>query len=376
MSSLRSCSVLVLLAAALASCDTDDTPPGASEPIDTPAEPTLDVSAIAIGESGSPCLLFGDGAIHCWGTFAQGISAEVANGQPALVQESGAVALALGARHGCALLAEGTVACWGDNSLAQLGNGPGEASPLPRLVQGIEDAVAIAAAEETTCVVTQRATAECWGGMLEQFLPQPGPTELPGLQGVVDVALGSLRTEVYALTSDGQVYTWGEPIGTGSGVAELQAGPVIPGAVELDAGSFHLCARTDTGQVLCWGRSNSYGALGRSPSFERSAEPLLIDDWSDVVALGAGQDHNCVVRADGSVWCWGKSILDDGDLQFDISPLPFQIRGVSSARSLSRGGDGSCAILADTSAVCWGAVGISTVAVPGPITDRLVDRSP
>ncbi|HKO94572.1 MAG TPA: hypothetical protein VJU61_25635 [Polyangiaceae bacterium] len=330
-----------------------------------PAEPMLDLSAIAIGESGVPCILFGDGAIRCWGTYARRINGDIADGEPAIVQDSSAVALALGAAHGCALLSDGTVSCWGDNSQAQLGNRSGEASPLPLLVPGIGDAVAIAAAKETTCVVTERATVACWGGVLEELFPRPGPTELPGLQGVIDVALGSLPDEVYALTSEGQVLTWGPPTGSGGGVAELQAGPFIPGAVEIDAGKFHLCARTGAGQVLCWGSGNVFGELGRDSRLRGSDEPLMIEGWSDVVALGAGENHNCVVRADGSVWCWGKNTLDQGTLQ--SSAVPIRVIGVDNARSLSRGGDGSCAILGDTSALCWGEIGVNAVAVPGPI---------
>lgn len=366
---------LVLALAALAGCDSDSTRDMADA--DTaqtgpPGGPTLNVSAIAISEHADPCVLLGDGTIRCGGRYAQRVAGDgsTAGDDLAVMHElSNAVALAVGASHACAVLDDGTVRCWGANDRAQLGNRSGEVWSLPVVVEGISDAVAIDAAEETTCVVTRRATVVCWGG-LEEYFPGPGPTELPGLQGVIDVALGSLRDQVSVLTSDGGVLTWGEPIGSGSGVAEVQLGPVIPGAVELDAGQFHLCARTDAGQVQCWGSNNEYGVLGRDSNLRRSAEPLLIDGWSDVVALGAGESHNCVVRADGSVWCWGRGSRGNlGDGQEASSSVPVQVNGVENARALSRGGEGSCAILADTSALCWGDIAVrrASATLPSPI---------
>lgn len=83
-------------------------------------------------------------------------------------------------------------------------------------------------------MVTRRGTGACWDGVLEEYLPSPGPSELPGVQGESDVAPGTLCDQVYALTSEGQVLTWRPPIGSG------------------------------TGQVSCWGRTNAYGELGRA----------------------------------------------------------------------------------------------------------------
>src|SRR5205085_11118213 len=83
------------------------------------------------------------GTVWCWGDngFEQlGVGGTAPRSTPVQVPFlSGAVvsAVAAGGEHTCALLANGTVECWGDGSLGQLGNGkggqtfePGPTSPL------------------------------------------------------------------------------------------------------------------------------------------------------------------------------------------------------------------------------------------------------
>ncbi|MDH5493050.1 MAG: hypothetical protein OEY14_13935, partial [Myxococcales bacterium] len=111
------------------------------------------------------------------------------------------------------------------------------------------------------------------------------PTEVPGVTGVQQLAVGGRHT--CALHDDGSVSCWGlnrygqlgdgtfdahEPAcAVGSGLYDCSADPVsviLPSAATfLAAGGSHACAILDTGEIYCWGSNNraQVGNLDRQP---------------------------------------------------------------------------------------------------------------
>ena len=63
-------------------------------------------------------------------------SIEPRGGDVTMTFDTGAVSLALGARHACALLGGASVRCWGLKLDGQLGNGGKLSSPVPTAVSG------------------------------------------------------------------------------------------------------------------------------------------------------------------------------------------------------------------------------------------------
>ena len=360
-----------LLPTLLAACSSDPASPspggGAAAP---PIEPLQNVGAIAIGGTWAGCGVLGDGTVRCWGPDTRGQNGdgdtEPSSGLVIVQGLSSASAVGVGDAHRCAVLADGGVTCWGANDAGQLGNGlpppppgagPAEAlrganspaqSAVPMPVEGIAEATAIAASSSATCVATSAGTVDCWGDL--RGLSQRA--QLTGVDGIVDLAFGLTGHGVHLLTSAGAVLTWSWPESHDEDPARVVPGPVIPGAVELEGGDFHLCALTAAGEVACWG-ANIYDVLGVSgEGTRRSDEPLRVDLPAPALALGAGEHHNCVVLGDGSVWCWGLIGLSAGRGSSSRG-LPVQVGGVEHAVDISRGGDISCAILEDTTARCW-----------------------
>src|SRR5262249_14623014 len=92
------------------------------------------------------CAVLANGTVQCWGWGPYG---QLGNGSlvpsvatpVSVVGISSAKAVAAGTYHSCALLANGSVQCWGDNTFGQLGDGTGLTHPVPVLVKGISTAV-------------------------------------------------------------------------------------------------------------------------------------------------------------------------------------------------------------------------------------------
>ncbi|MEM5880171.1 MAG: hypothetical protein QXQ16_02695 [Candidatus Aenigmatarchaeota archaeon] len=72
-------------------------------------------------------------------------------------------AIAAGHYHTCAVLSNGSVMCWGNNLVGQLGDKTllGRSTPVP--VKGINNAIAIAAGGGHTCAILSTGSIMCWG---------------------------------------------------------------------------------------------------------------------------------------------------------------------------------------------------------------------
>jgi alpha-tubulin suppressor-like RCC1 family protein len=104
-------------------------------------QPTVKFMAIAAGTN-TTCAIDVDNGVWCWGSNLQGQAGQgPGNGNtlPATVAEptpvngiSHATSIAVGDNHACAILADGDIMCWGDNTSGELGDGktthPGSAA--------------------------------------------------------------------------------------------------------------------------------------------------------------------------------------------------------------------------------------------------------
>src|SRR5262245_24709388 len=157
-----------------------------------------------------------------WISVAIAAAAMAAAGGVALAEQAGSANRSLqagwidaGHDHSCAVLADGSAACWGSDFLGQLGNGPAitdsqpTASPVA-LPSGRRD-VAIGAGGLHTCAILDDGSAACWGydaegqlgngASLTDVQPAPSPVALPPGRTALAISAGNLHT--CAILDDG-----------------------------------------------------------------------------------------------------------------------------------------------------------------------------
>ena len=203
-----------------------------------------------------------------------------------------------GARHFCALRADGSVVCWGENDEGQTDAPDGSYT-------------AIAAGDVHSCALRTDGSAVCWG---ENDSGQADPPDGP----YTAIAAGGRHS--CALRADGSVVCWGYG---GFGQTDAPDGTYTA----IAAGFDHSCALRTDAALVCWGQY----------TFGHEFPPD-----GTYAAIAAGFDHSCALDTDGRVECWG----------LDTYGQALPPSGAYTAVAAS--GWHSCALRADGSIVCWG----------------------
>jgi alpha-tubulin suppressor-like RCC1 family protein len=286
-----------------------------------------DVAATAAG-SQHLCALSSAGGIACNGYNGTG---QLGDGErttqgvppPAIAGLSGVGAIATGAAHTCAVVADG-VECWGDNRFGQLGDGTLAARSRPVRVVGVGSAIAVAAGEVHSCALLADHTAMCWGG---NETGQIGDAMRAG------------------------------PIAPPSRVVHDDGSPLTDIA-QIAAAGEHTCAIAGAGAVWCWG-SNHQRQVGADPSTcFNCGTPVAVPLPPGVVELALGGNHSCALNADRTLMCWGASDNGErGDGTIDTTPTPTPVGAPQVLMNVDRVaafGDFACAIQRGGTATCWG----------------------
>ena len=154
---------------------------------DVPVEVRGITNATSLAAGTSPCAVLAGGRIECWGFNEEGQLGDGTSTGPERCHEgqwpcsttpievsgvTNATAVSSGLEHACAVLADGSVECWGANEDGQLGIGnntiPTECegrvcSTTPVPVKFIGAVKAIAAGDQHTCVLLAAGGVDCWG---------------------------------------------------------------------------------------------------------------------------------------------------------------------------------------------------------------------
>lgn len=292
-------------------------------------------------------------------------------------------ALTLGDAHGCALVRDGSVACWGKGGAGQLGNGA--TSDAAAAVPVVDDhgkpigpVIAVAAGAAHSCALRSDHTVVCWGandagqlgrGTITASEPVPAPV---GLTSIVAIAAGARHT--CAALDNGAVWCWGANDAGQLGSAP-SAGASMPvevvdkaglplAAATVAAGATHSCAVERDHTLVCWG-SDTDGELGDGSSAATSLPVKAASLGAHVVAAAAGVHVSCAVTDDGKAACAGRNDRGQAGQAPGTTvavPTPIALDLVTAA---ALGGTRGCARRAGARLYCWGDDGGGGGGAPG-----------
>jgi alpha-tubulin suppressor-like RCC1 family protein len=231
--------------------------------------------------------------VWCWGAndMKQVASATAMN--PAVVPlqtlQTTAQQVALNEDYSCALRVDGTVSCWGNNQVGQLGNHGTSANGISQVVitasgssgpfSTLSGATQVAAGTQHACAMTPSG-AYCWGQ-----------------------ASGGFADEGGILTRN-----VGYHVAAFDGGTSLTAGEDL--TCYLKAGVGYCSGNNDKGQL-------GQGTTGASPN-----TPLPLPTLNAPTQIAAYYQHVCAV-ANGNVLCWGAGDAGQiGDGGMVGRPLP------------------------------------------------------
>jgi Regulator of chromosome condensation (RCC1) repeat len=367
------------------------------------ANSTSTCNATCSGPAGSatcaPC--GGAGQICCLQGSAcvEGTSCQQGKCLGCFATSSGAVSAGNG--HTCALKADHSVWCWGDNRMGQLGSGsllPNASRPVQ--ASSFTDVKQVQAGYfGDVCVLRDDGSVWCWGsntdGALGAGLTVPStttPVQVTSTNGPLS-GVAWLGIECVTLSTSPGLWCWSHPFGFQYDVATRL--DYLQGLVEYSGGCCSVSGRGPDGQVY-WFDHNVLDAP--TPVYKAGGEAL-----GDAVALsGFGSDVHCATVANGTAYCFeveqgsnptvADPILADGSgslfsgiaqivgygstdvnlvlrndgtlWNFDKNSAPYPVRAFEDSLpdgvvviSLTSWGN-QCAIRSDQTIWCWGSGGL------------------
>ena len=282
-------------------------------------EPGIAGDAISIGASHG-CAVKADQTIACWGDNTHGQASPPAGRFAAVAVES---------TYSCALRTDKTVVCWGENSRGRTDAPSGTYTN-------------ISASPHHPCALHTDGTIRCWGSSTVVY-PGGQYTERPPRGTFTDISLS--KDLGCAIKTDQSITCWGW-------TSQLGATPT-GSFVAVDVHYRLACALRSDLTITCWGR-NPHG---------QSDAPSGIH-----TAIATGRRHACALASDQRITCWG----DQDDPQ-RVGAANVRNYGLTNApigtyRSIATTAWQTCALRDDDTYTCWGS---ST-----PIDEDTVASSP
>lgn len=307
-------------------------------------------------------LLTDDGQVSMTGTL---VNLEPAQSKPktitfpGLTNDERIVQVDTSRHHNIALTSQGRVYTWGNNYMAQLGDGTNKDRATPVLVQNLPRASQVAVGYRHSAVITTDGSVYAWGGSCSsealseaQVLIEQAKANLTALGGYTSTSQADLKTnDVEDCTTQASTFVQSKTpqklIGLGS-----------QKATGLSAGYGHLLVMTDSRELYSAG-CNTFQQLGRIKGSDTKRNDLYrVELPEKLTAIAAGFRHSSVLLQDGSVWAWGYNgpmgnalIPGNGDSEID---QPLKVPLDESIVSIEAAHDTTFAVTKSLKIIGWG----------------------
>ncbi|CAH0559020.1 unnamed protein product [Brassicogethes aeneus] len=259
------------------------------------------------------------------------------------------IAVNSGGKHCLGLSSDNDVYSWGEGDDGKLGHGNRTSYEIPKLVESLQgyEIVDVACGGAHSAAITSSGQLYTWGkgryGRLGHgdSEDQLKPKLVEALLGnrVIDVACGSGDAQTLCITDDDNVWSWGDgdygKLGRGG-----SDGCKIPmkieslaglGVIKVECGSQFSVALTRSGSVYTWGKGD-YHRLGHGNADHiRRPKKVAALQGKKIISIATGSLHCVACSDEGEVYTWGDN--DEGQLGDGTTNAIHRPRLVSSLQS-------------------------------------------
>ncbi|HEY3379746.1 MAG TPA: hypothetical protein VGL77_19905 [Armatimonadota bacterium] len=240
--------------------------------------------------------------------------------------------VAVGGQHSLAIMDDGALWAWGDNSYGQLGIGARMYPKSCVKIPSMSAVVAIAAGKDTSLAIRDDGTLWTWGnnayGQLGDgtTITRYQPVQIPMPTRVIAIAAGDAFA--VALTRDGVVWTWGRNNAGQLGHGNTERMDTLPHKVTgvrnicaIAAGPQSILALSGSGSVWAWG-ANDAAQLGLGSRSDIVNTPTRMPSLTNITHIALAL-HGMAMENGGKLWVWGAL---PGSKRTDILLSPTRLR--------------------------------------------------